>query len=441
MNQRPPRYVVSCFALFVLGIAAMPGECEAQRPGFNFDESKVPEYTLPDPLATQEGESVTSADQWRSDRRPELLELFRAHVYGRLPAGAADLPVEVKLVEQSADGPHNTRRIQFEVAPQKDGTDVCRIGVLAYLPKSADPVPVFLGLNFKGNHSIHSDPAIVLNQNWQRPGEGVVDHRATEATRGIAASRWAVEKITGRGYGLLTAYYGDIDPDVDDFSNGPHPAFYSGGQTQPAEDEWGSIAAWAWGLSRVLDALEQHPDLGRRINAQRIAVMGHSRLGKTSLWAGASDPRFAMVISNDSGCGGAALSRRAFGETVERINTSFPHWFADNFNRYNDNEAALPVDQHQLIALIAPRPVYVASAVDDQWADPRGEYLSLVGAAPVYELLLGEEQTQPLPEAAEVDDPIVAGRMGYHIRSGKHDVTDFDWEQYLNFADRHLKAE
>src|SRR5690606_18773974 len=150
----------------------------------------------------------------------------------------------------SADGPHNTRRIQFEVAPQKDGRDVCRIGVLAYLPKSADPVPAFLTLNFRGNQSIHNDPKIILNQSWQRNREGVVDHRATEASRGIASSRWAVEKITGRGYGLLTAYYGDIDPDFDDFSNGPHPAFYSEGQTQPAEDEWGSIAGWAWGLSR-----------------------------------------------------------------------------------------------------------------------------------------------------------------------------------------------
>ena len=398
-----------------------------QPAGFNYDESRVPSYDLPEILRSADGRIVDAAAGWPA-RRAEILKLFEEQVYGISPGAPAGMQFTVLEEDGEALG-GLARRKQVLV---DFGGDSASMEILLYTPASAGPrVPVFLGLNFGGNHTVHADPAIRMPSRWVRERDGTeVRKRDADETRGRSASRWQVERILGRGYGLATVYCGDLDPDFDDgFENGVHPL---APPVSPAD--WGGISAWAWGLSRALDYLRTDP----HADGSRVAVMGHSRLGKTALWAGARDTRFAMVISNNSGCGGAALSRRRFGETVARINTRFPHWFADNFNQYNGQEDSLPVDQHMLLALVAPRPLYVASAEDDVWADPKGEFLAAMYAGRAFELL--GEQGLGVSQQPPVNQPIMR-TVGYHIRTGKHDITAYDWDRYLDFGDMHLKRD
>ena len=418
-------------SLFVLLFIATAGL--AQKPAANFDESKVPAYTLPDLLVSQKGRKIKHVKQWEKIRRPEILHLFQEEVYGKVP-GQLNIS-NVIVHEDHAEALEGLAvRKQVDLVFSKNGKELT-LGLLIYLPRTEEKVPVFLACNFLGNHTVSADPDIRLTESWvpDHPSLGIIHNQITEQSRGVSDDRWPVEMIIKSGYGLVTFYCGDVDPDRDEFQDGIHPFFYKEDQTRPRSNEWGTIAAWAWGLSRVMDYLESDGD----VNAQQVIVLGHSRLGKAALWAAASDPRFAMCISNESGCMGAALSRRKFGETVATINSNFPHWFCGKFKKYSGYEEELPVDQHMLLALIAPRPLYVSSAADDLWSDPKGEFLSAKLASAVYRLygLPG----LPVEEMPEPDTP-VSGIVSYHIRSGKHDITRYDWEQYIRFADEQMKG-
>jgi hypothetical protein len=414
--------------LIIVFVFFLAFSLSAQNRKPNYDEATIPAYILPELLITNDGEKISSVKLWEEKRRPELISMFSTHIYGVTPDEKINVRYRLLSENKNAlDGKACCKQIEFTFSK---GTKKVKALLILYLPGGVSgKVPVFVGYNFMGNETIYPDSTILESVSSNRI-EGTQKNK-----RGTDRDSWPLELLIENGFAVASMCYNDIFPDKYGLKEKSIlPLFNQYEETKNDGQAWQAIGAWAWGLSRIADFLEDEVAIDRN----KIVVVGHSRLGKTALWAGAQDSRFSIVISNNSGCGGAALFRRKFGETATIINQSFPHWFCLNFHQYNDKEECLPVDQHGLIALIAPRPVYIASAEEDLWADPKGEFLSGVYANPVYALwgLTGLHQEEmPVP-----GHPLQSGYIGYHIRKGGHDITSYDWEQYIRFALRVFTA-
>jgi hypothetical protein len=395
----------------------------ASAPSFPPAEQLPSRPSLPDPLEMLDGRKVATAEQWRSERRPELKALFEHYMYGTAPAAPPSVKADVLFTDPKAFGGKATlREIKLSWGVPTS------IYLLLATPNKG-PSPCVFGLNFNGNHAVLPEPKIRLPDTWMR-NKG---NKALEEDRGKDVATWSVEASIDRGYAIGTFYNGDIDPDRHDWTDGIHPHYYKPGQTQPGPHEWATIMAWAWGLQRVVDYLVTDP----AVDARRLAVFGHSRNGKTALVAAAFDDRIALSIPHQAGCGGTAPSRSTVGESVAKINTAFPHWFNDTFVAFNDKTDRLPFDQHCLVAICAPRPVLYSNAQEDQWANPNGQFEMLKAATPVYRLLGAEGLKADKPPAP--GDPPTLSRLGYWLRPGKHSTTPEDWKVFLDFCDAQLK--
>jgi len=394
----------------------------------NYDEARVGVYTLPDPLVLSSGKPVRDAKTWFEKRRPEIVRLFEENQFGRSPARPSGMHFDVfDKGTPTFDGQALRRQVTVYFSAKETGP---KMDLLLYLPvKTNRPVPVLLNLSFTANSNAVDDAGIKPGEIWNR------EKKRVPVPKDSRFGGLKVMPFLAQGIGVATVYYGDIDPDfAGGIPYGVRSLYLKPGQTEPAPNEWGAIGAWAWGLSRALDYLET--DKG--VDAKRVAILGISRLGKTVLWAGAHDPRFAMVIASCSGEGGAAISRRNYGETIKHLTerTRYPYQFCAKYGEYGDRVNEFPVDAHMLLSLIAPRPVLLQTGDTDTWSDPKGEFLAAVAAEPVFKLLgreaLGTEQ-MPAP-----GQPILH-TLGYMMHAGGHGTIPSDWEIFLKFMQMHLQ--
>lgn len=385
---------------------------------------------MPNALEMRDGTAITTADGWHTKRVPELKQLFSYYMYGEAPPPPKRVSAKVERINGKLfNGKATKREITISFPPE----GCPPIHLLLVTPNNVSGrAPVFVGLNFCGNHTLLDDPTVALPTGWVRNNRGESkNNRATEQGRGSRIDVWAIEQTIDHGYAVATFYSGDVDPDKPDFSDGVHPHFYKQGQTRPGPHEWGTIAAWAWGIQRVVDYLITND----AIDSDRIAVVGHSRNGKTALLAGALDERIDLIIPHQAGCGGTSPSRSPVGEQLHQINRNFPHWFCDTFKEFNDQVDRLPIDQNCLIAMCAPRPVLLSNAQGDQWADPAGQFRALRAADPVYRLLgVGGVAASEMPPHGK----LLGSRLGYYIREGKHSMRPDDWRVFLAFANKHF---
>jgi len=410
-------------ALFVASAASLfIGICAGQSLP---DMAKLPANpTLPDPLTMMDGKPVATPEKWLKERRPELKSLFQHYMYGWFPA-----PVTVTSEVTYTDAHFLNGQATLKLVTLKLGAARApETHLMMVIPNHrAGPAPVFMGMNFSGNHTLVTDTNIPLATSWMggRP-PNIVNNRATDASRGTQTNVWVFDQIIQRGYAVATYYCGDIEPDTTNAVGGVRETIHPASAT----DDWGTVAAWAWGMQRVVDYLVTDKD----VDKTHIAEVGHSRLGKATMLAGAFDDRVALVIPLQAGCGGTAPSRGTVGESVQRINTSFPHWFDGEFKKFNTQTDLLPMDQNCLIALCAPRPVLLGAAVEDTWANPAGAFDMLKSADKVYRLFGAEGlSAQTMPET----NKLVDSTLGFFIRPGKHSMTKLDWQYFMDFADKH----
>ena len=396
----------------------------------NYDETKTGTYTLPDPLMTSAGRPVRDANAWRS-RRAEILALYEANIYGRIPPTAPKVTWQVAETDPKArDGAAVRKKIVGAVGPSADGP---RITVTLTTPANAQKsVPVILLVNFGGGPP---PPPVDIAQGAPSTSRGAPG----TATRGPGFNAHAdpalADEILARGWGYGTVGYADIQPDRATTAADAVMALAAAGRpagTTPPPDEWGTIAAWSWSVSRIIDYFATD----RAVDAKRIAIFGHSRLGKTVLWAAAKDERVAAVFSSCSGEMGAALARRDWGETVDDMAQNFAWQFAPAFQQFPGRWNDMPVDAHMLIALSAPRPVFITGGTADQWADPVGMFKAAVAAGPVYRLLGKKDLgTAELPA---LDTPLTGGDLGWHYHTGGHTATPADWKAFLTFLAKYF---
>jgi hypothetical protein len=371
----------------------------------NYDESKVPAYTLPDILEMVNHQKIKGKKDWEDIRRPEILSLFEEQVYGTMPKKYDRIAFKLKNENKSAmSGKARLKEVEIAITNNKQ---TVLINVVMFIPSNSKAAaPVFLLINNR-------------------------DKNNTAPSRDTISGFWPAEQVINAGYAIAAFHVSDAAPDDKDTYQNEALKLYP--EQLQADNGMKAIGAWAWAASRVMDYFEKDQD----IDASKVIVTGHSRGGKASLWAAAQDTRFAMCVTNCSGNTGAALSRRRFGETIQVINTTFPHWFSNNYKKYNANEQALPVDQHMLLALIAPRPLYVTNASLDIWADPKGTFMAEKEAEKVYALY---NLKSHLPDALPaINTPFVKPPLAYHIREGKHDLTAYDWAQFVKTANLYFK--
>lgn len=395
------------------------------------DVSKLPALaTLPDPLVGMDGVLVTDKQVWLNQRKPELKQLFQHYMYGYYPTKSVE--VTSKVLSHNPDA-FNGKGVlkEYEISFGPKGTPTIKM-LLAYPSGNKEKVPVFVGMNFAGNHVLVDDVAIKIPEVWMYDRyPGVVNNKASEKGRGAQKDTYNIEETVLDGFAVATFYAGDIDPDVKEKRMGIQPHLEKAGIAPTGKHAWGTVAAWSWGIMRAIDVLVGLPEC----DPKRIIVVGHSRLGKTALLTAAFDDRIAMAIPNQAGCGGTAPSRGKVGESVQRINTSFPHWFNDAYKEFNTQPEKLPFDQNALVALCAPRPVLFTNAVEDTWANPQGQFEVLKAAQGAYKLMGATGlNSNTMPELGKLSD----GTLGYFIRAGKHSMSPIDWQAYRTFAKKHL---